>query len=367
MRRRILALSPIPEEGAGCRFRISQFASHLAAAGFDLDIHPLFDTAFFRLVYKRGHYLRKASGLASRTLDRIAAINGRTRADAVFIYREAYPIGPPVFERLIARRGVPIVYDFDDAVYLPNTSDANRVIGFLKKPEKIAEILRLSTHVIAGNTYLAEYARRHSARVTVLPTCVDTSVWVPRDTGPSNGAPLVIGWIGTPTTTPYLLQLRDVLIELARTHAFVLRVSGSMEPIHMPGVHVENIPWTLDREVALFNTCDIGVYPLPDDEWTRGKCGFKAIQFMASAVSVVASPVGVNRDIIADGVSGFLAADNPEWVRKLRMLIENRELRATMGAAGRRAIEHRFSVAANAPKLVSIFETVTNGVHRQAS
>jgi hypothetical protein len=132
--RRILVLSPIPEEGAGCRFRVSQFAPYFQAAGFELTIHPLFDTAFFRLVYQPRRYLRKATALASRTLDRIGVIRGGGPFDAVLIYREAYPIGPPILERLLARRGVPMVYDFDDAVFLPNTSEANRVIAFLKNP-----------------------------------------------------------------------------------------------------------------------------------------------------------------------------------------------------------------------------------------
>lgn len=368
MRRRILALSPFPEEGAGCRFRISQFAPYLAAAGFDLDIHPLFDTEFFRLVYKPGHYIRKTVGLVNRTVDRIAALRNGSAYDAIFIYREAYPIGPPVLERLLARRGVPIVYDFDDAVFLPSTSEANKAIGSLKNPSKIAEILRLSAHVVAGNSYLADFARRHSPNVTIVPTSVDVGEWKPRTTPRTADAPLTIGWIGTPTTTPYLLELTDMFVALARTREFVLRVSGSMRPVEIPGVRVENIPWKLEREVTLFNTCDIGVYPLPDDDWTRGKCGFKAIQFMACGVPVVASPVGVNREIVLDAVNGFLAATRDEWMRKLESLIDDRALGARLGEAGRRTIEQKYSLSANAPRLISVFEQVTGSEvrHRTA-
>ena len=367
MRRHILALSPIPEQGAGCRFRIAQFVPYLRDAGFDLTIHPLFDADFFRLVYQPGRYLRKAAALASRTVDRIAAINRAKPVDAVFVYREAYPIGPPVFERLIRRRGWPIVYDFDDAVYLPNTSAANRVIGFMKNPGKIAEILRLSAHVVAGNEFLAQYARRHNPHVTVVPTSVNVQQWRPRDTPRRDDAPPVIGWIGTPTTTPYLLAMQDVFAELARQQTFVLRISGSVAPVAMPGVRVENVPWSLDREVELFNTCDIGVYPLPDDEWTRGKCGFKAIQFMACGVPVIASPVGVNRAIVTDGLDGFLAADRSEWLGKLSQLISSRETRERLGAAGRRTIERSYSTEAAAARLVSVFEQVTGRVQSQAS
>jgi glycosyltransferase involved in cell wall biosynthesis len=367
MNRRILALSPIPEEGAGCRFRVAQFAPHLSRAGFDLTIHPLFDTAFFRLVYKPGHYLRKTMALASRTLDRIAAVRAGREFDAVLIYREAYPIGPPVIERLLARRGLPIVYDFDDAVFLPNTSEANQAIGSLKNPGKVAEILQLSAHVVAGNSYLADYARRHAKDVTIVPTCVDTTVWRPRQTPRRSGAPLVIGWIGTPTTTPYLLDLKDVFADVAGTHDFVLRVSGSMGPVAMPGVRVENLPWTLASEVELFSTCDIGVYPLPDDDWTRGKCGFKAIQFMACSVPVIASPVGVNREIVTHRADGLLAGAPAEWASSLRELLENAALRDELGAAGRQTIERGYSLEANAPKLVSVFQQVTAEVRRRAS
>lgn len=367
MNRRLLALSPIPEEGAGCRFRVSQFAPHLAQGGYDLTIHPLFDTAFFRRVYQPGHYFGKARALATRTLDRLAVLRDGPRPDAVLIYREAYPIGPPMLERRIARQGIPIVYDFDDAVFLPNTSEANRMIGALKNPGKIAEILSLAAHVIAGNDYLADYARQHAQEVTMIPTSVDTSVWVPRGGPVTPDGPPVIGWIGTPTTTPYLLDLKDALAEVARTHRFTLRVSGSVAPVLMPGVHVENVKWTLDGEVALFNTCDIGVYPLPDDEWTKGKCGFKAIQFMACGVPVIASPVGVNRDIVDDGVNGMLAPTAQAWVDNLRALIDDVGLRRRLGDAGRQTIERHYSLAVNGPKVVAVFDEVTAHVRRRAS
>jgi glycosyltransferase involved in cell wall biosynthesis len=357
---RILALSPIPDEGAGCRFRVAQFRPWLERAGFSLTIHPLFDTAFFRLVYQSGHYPRKAAALVNRTIDRVRALRRREAYDVVLLYREAYPIGPPWLERYLARRGVPMVYDFDDAVYLPNTSDANRIIASLKNPTKVAEILRLCRHIIAGNEHLANVARRYNNAVTVVPTSVDTAVWVPRDTPRPPGAPLVIGWIGTPTTTQYLRELGPVLQDLARTHTFVLKVSGSIDPVSFPGVTVHNVPWQLEREIELFNTCDIGVYPLPDDDWTRGKCGFKAIQFMACGVPVVASPVGVNREIIEDGVSGFLADNGARWKEKLTALLTRADLREQFGRRGQCVVESRYSLGVNAPTVVSIFKQVTS-------
>ena len=348
----MLALSPVPEDGAGCRFRIAQYMPALAAAGIHATISPFFTPEFFRLVYQNGHAMRKSALFLERAFDRLRMVMARERYDVIFIYREAFPIGPALIESMLSRTpGVAVIYDFDDAVYLPNTSDANRPIGWLKWPGKVKTIIGHSDRVIAGNEYLAAYARQFADDVRVIPTCVDTTTFVPRSDAPVSAVP-VVGWIGTPTTVPYLRALQPVLQEVARAHPFVLRVCGAGSPLQMPGVTVDNVPWRLDAEVALFNTCDVGVYPLSDDEWARGKCGFKAIQFMACGVPVVAAPVGVNRDIIEDGVSGLLAADAAEWVEKLGRLLAGPALRARLGMAGRETIESRYSLKTQAPGMV---------------
>ncbi len=153
---RVLALSPIPEEGAGCRFRIAQFIPYLRSVGIDVTLRSLFTADFFHLVYKRGHYLRKASRFATLSLKHLASLRDLSRFDAILLYREMFPIGPAVVERLLAMRGrPPVVFDFDDAIFLPNVSDANRFIRALKAPSKLATIIRHSDRVIAGNQYLA--------------------------------------------------------------------------------------------------------------------------------------------------------------------------------------------------------------------
>ena len=170
----------------------------------------------------------------------------------------------------------------------------------------------------------------------------------------------MIGWIGTHSTTRYLKLLAAPLRRLAATDKFVLRLSGTAEPVHLDGVTTVEEPWRMDREVELFNTCDIGVYPLPDDEWARGKCGFKAIQFMACGVPVVAAAVGVNREIIQDGVNGFLASNEEEWTAALKRLIADPDLRRRIGAAGRRTIEERYSLAVHAPRLASLLSELAD-------
>jgi glycosyltransferase involved in cell wall biosynthesis len=177
----------------------------------------------------------------------------------------------------------------------------------------------------------------------------------------------VVGWIGSPTTAPYVQRLASVLQRARARHPFRLRISGAGVPLDLSGIVGEHPPWTLDREVQLFNTCDIGVYPLLDDEWSRGKCGFKAIQFMACGVPVVASAVGVNREIIQDGVNGFLASSDDEWVEKLGRLLADGGLRRRFGEAGRRTVEDRYSLRIHAPMLAATLRGVAEGSTRPRS
>jgi glycosyltransferase involved in cell wall biosynthesis len=363
---RVLALSPMPEEGAGCRFRIAQFIPYLESVGVEVTLRSLFDAAFFHQVYKPGHYLRKAIAFAGLSVQHLDSLRDAARFDAILIYREFFPIGPAVVERLLTIRGrPPVVFDFDDAIFLQSVSDANRFIRALKAPGKVASIIRHSDHVIAGNEYLAAYARRFSDEVTVIPTCVDTTKFVPSpnafsNNGSGRGLEPTVGWIGSPTTASYVRGLTHVLQRLRERHPFVLRVSGFDEPLNVPGVATEQPPWALDREVELFNTCDVGIYPLADDEWSKGKCGFKAIEFMACGVPVVAAAVGVNREIIEDGVNGFLASTEDEWVEKLGRLLASRELRRRFGEAGRRTIEARYSLQVHAPTLAATLRDVVD-------
>lgn len=361
---RVLALSPIPEEAAGCRFRIAQFVPYLQSVGVEVTLRSLFDADFFNLVYKPGHYVRKTLGFTRLSLKHLGALNGLSTFDAIFLYREMFPIGPALVERLLAiRRRPPIVFDFDDAIFLPNVSDANRFIRALKSPGKVAAIIRRSDHVIAGNDYLAAYARRFSRAVTVIPTCVDTEAFVPSvracsSNGSDGSRAAIVGWIGSPTTAFYVRGLAKVLQRTRQVHPFQLRISGAGQPIEIPGVPIEQPTWSLGEEVRLFNTCDVGIYPLFDDEWSKGKCGFKAIEFMACGVPVVASAVGVNREIIQDGVNGFLASTDDEWVEKLGKLLASPELRRRFGDAGRRTIESRYSLRVQAPMLARTLREV---------
>lgn len=352
---RVLALSPIPEEGAGCRFRISHFVPYLESNGFQVTVRPFYTPEFFKLVYQRGRFARKTAAFARLVARRFRVLGELDQYDVVWLYREAIPIGPPAIERSIVRRGKPIVFDFDDAIFLKNVSEANRIVSFLKNTNRVAEIIHFSDHVTVGNSFLGDYARQFSGNVTVVPTTVDTTRFIPRadrDVLPAGGP--VVGWIGSPTTYHYVEALGPLMKELAGRNRFTLKISGAGKPVHFEGVNVIDAPWSMANEVALFNSCDIGVYPLEDDDWARGKCGFKAIQFMACGVPVVAAAVGVNREIIRDGENGFLASTPGEWADKLERLLVDADLRRRFAIAGRQTIEQRYSLHGAAPVVANI-------------
>ena len=354
---RVLVLSPIPKEGAGARFRVYQYLSALQAHGFEVTVQPFLTPELFQIIYQAGANLRKFSLLMNRTWARWKLLLRRTHYDLFFIYREAFPIGPPLMEMLLAKtKGRALIYDFDDAIFLPNHGGTHQWVGFLKYPQKVSQILRMSTQVITGNEYLADYARGYNKRVNVIPTSIDTTKFVPLPRPNPNGPTLpLVGWIGSHSTARYLQSLLPVLARVATTHPFRLYVVGSATPVRAAGLEVLQVPWALSREVEDFQRCDVGVYPLWDDDWCRGKCGFKAIQFMACGVPVVASAVGVNQEIIRDGVNGFLARTQEEWVEKFRRLLTDPPLRKRMGEAGRQTIEERYSVAVCARRVVDTF------------
>jgi glycosyltransferase involved in cell wall biosynthesis len=286
---------------------------------------------------------------------RLTTLKAIKQYDLVYIFREAALLGPPVFERMIARSGVPLVFDFDDAVFVSYRSPSNGYLSYLKFAGKTKAICRLSSHVMAGNPYLANYARQVNPNVTVIPTTIDTDKYQPRQT--KSASVPVVGWTGSYSTVQHLDTLRDALQRLAERDKFRLRVIGT-PTYQLPGIDVEAMKWRSDTELDNLNAIDIGVMPLPDDAWSRGKCGLKALQFMALGIPTICSPVGVNTEIIQDNRNGFIAATEAEWVGKLSSLIRSVELRERLGKAGRETVEQKYSAKTQAPRVFEIFTSV---------
>jgi glycosyltransferase involved in cell wall biosynthesis len=265
-------------------------------------------------------------------------------------------------ERLLRRTGIPLVYDFDDAIWLTDTSDSNRHWSGLKCSRKTAELCRIASAVVVGNETLGEYARRYNENVWVIPSTVDTEKYSPREHSRSE-QPTVIGWSGSQTTARHLGALAEALRRVAALSCVELRVMGAA--FELPGVQVSLRRWSPESEAEHLRSFDIGVMPLPDDAWSRGKCGMKALLYMAVGVPVVASPVGVSTEIIQDGVNGILAATEDDWVEKLIELIDNVQLRRRLGAAGRATVEARYSLHAQAPRVLQLLNSMASTSQRE--
>jgi glycosyltransferase involved in cell wall biosynthesis len=353
----VLVLSPyLYDTAPGQRFRIEQWARALEEVRFTFV--PFESPALKQVWHAQRQYLTKATELARSIRRRVAMIAGLDGSwDAIIIHRELMPVGPAVLERWLAKRGIPILYDFDDAIFLPDVSEANRRFQWLKWPGKTGDICRLSAHVIVGNDYLKQYALRHTGHVTVIPTTIDTQHYTPKASNDITGTP-VIGWSGSRTTVKHLRSLEPALRELRRLMEFRLAVIGG-DGRGVSGIEVEHRPWNAEGEVADLHSFDVGIMPLPDDAWTRGKCGLKALQYMAAGIPTVASPVGVNAAFIEDGCNGFLAASQGEWVEKLARLLSDSELRRRFAAEGRRTVEARYSAREQAPRFRDLLRRIS--------
>ena len=358
---RILALATHGEAGPSTRFRVLQWTPYLEEAGFSLSVHAFFSAKMTVAFYQAGRPLAKLAAAASGALRRWATLARLAdQADILLIHREVFPLGRRPFWRVLERFPGPVIYDYDDAMFLPQRGDRS-LLGWLENVETPKAAMALSDVVLAGNEFLASYARQHARRVVVLPTCVDTAQFAPRPEARGTHGTPVVGWIGTYTASKYLLGLAPVLAAAARRVPFRLLVVGCHPVPSIPGVEVEQRDWSLAREIADFQRCDIGLYPLWNDTWAQGKCAFKAIQFMACGAPVVASDVGMNRELIEDGVNGFLASTPEAWVETLTRLLADAAQRQRMGLAARRTIEERYAVRAHAPPLLQVLRDVVDG------
>jgi glycosyltransferase involved in cell wall biosynthesis len=312
-----------------------------------------------RILYSTGRPLGKTriflNSLMVRTQDWLRAAD----YDIVFIYREALMTRHLIFEQLFANARARIVFDFDDAIWLPAISDGNRRLGWLKNHDKTRRIIECADMVFAGNQYLATYASQFSDCVQIVPTTIDTNVFKPRPRNERADEPIEIGWTGSATTIEYFRLARGILRRLRDKYGDRVRFKVIGDQTYEDReLGIRGKAWKLASEVDDLGTLDIGIMPLPDTDWTRGKCGLKALAYMALAVPAVASPVGINTEIISDGVNGLLAKDEDEWVEKLSRLIEQPELRAALGQQGRETVVARYSTLSQQENYLMYFNEV---------
>lgn len=335
-----------PDRSPNQRYRFEQYFRHLEANGFQCELSYFIDEEADRYFYQPGHLFKKIK-LQLRSLRvRFGDLRKARNADIIFICREALMLRFTWFEKWFSRSGAKVIYDFDDAIWRLDVSEANKNFGWLKRPGKTADIIAHSHMVFAGNAYLADYARQFNTNVVVIPTTIDTDLYTTKPADHTNKL-VVIGWTGSLTTIKHFEYAVPILLALKARYGQRIAFSVVGDPSYInEELGIRGIAWSAADELAQLHRMDIGIMPLPDDEWTKGKCGLKGLQYMAAGLPAVMSAVGVNTEIIQDGQNGHLAATPDEWIAKLSALIESPELRQRLGTAARTTVEERYSVNA---------------------
>lgn len=356
---RVLFIVPHPIEGPSSRFRVYQYLPYLNAHGVHTCVRPLVSSQQVQALYQQGGTAKKLGltlyAALNRSLDTLRARS----FDIVYILREAFPFGPAWFEQAIAA-GKRLVYDFDDAIWLP-TAVHNNPLDRFRDWNKPAQLVARAQHVVVGSEHLAAFARPHSRSpesVTIIPTVVDAAAYGQGCAQKAKGA-LTIGWVGTPRGSKAFLQpLLPTMQAFAKDYPQVRWRFVGAEPFEVGTLPVEFVRWQLENEVAAIQSFDIGLMPLTDDAFTRGKCGFKLIQYMHCGMPVVCSPVGANCDIVEAGITGLFATQPADWEAQLRQLIEQPQLRAQMASAGQQKAIQQYSLAGQAPRLLQVLQKV---------
>ena len=301
--------------------------------------------------------MAKVLGILGGFVRRLGLLFAVPGYDFVFVHREVVPVGPPVFEWIIAKvLAKRIIYDFDDAIWLANTSEANKIAAGVKWHHKVADICRWAYKNSCGNAFLADYARQFNSRTVVNPTTIDTVCLHNQMRNQAALGRLIIGWTGTHSTLKYLDQVVPVLAKLeAEGLDFEFRVISNQPPALMLRSLVF-LPWRKDTEIADLLGFHVGLMPLEDDFWAKGKCAFKALQYMALGIPPLVSPIGMNTEVVQHGQNGFVCATPAEWEVSLRQLLADVQLRQRLGAAARNTVEQRYSVRANTSNFLALFQ-----------
>ncbi|MBL7982753.1 MAG: glycosyltransferase family 4 protein [Flavobacteriales bacterium] len=348
-----------PDRSPSQRYRLEQFIGHFEANGYSVVYANLLGRLGDRVLYSRGRLFLKLLLLVKAFFRRLRDVWRVKKDDIVIIHREAFLTRGTFFEKALRSRTRHLVFDFDDAIWHMDVSEANKRLSWLKDPSKTDRIIAMADLVIAGNDYLAEHARAFNSKVVVIPTVIDTARYRPMHRPRADGR-ITIGWTGSLTSVAHLALAVPTLRKVQQRFGerVVFRVISD-RVFEAEGLHVENVRWNSATEVEDLAPIDIGIMPLPDNEWSRGKCGFKGLQYMGMGKAVVLADIGVNKVIVQHGVNGLLAATSIDIETHLVHLVEDAELRTRLGAEARRTVEDRYSVNAWKDVYIRHFQELT--------
>lgn len=338
---KIMYFTKYSRKGASSRLRSYQYFPYFEKNGIEIEVYPLFDSGYLENLYQ-GKKVKK--DILKAYLKRFVKLLSIKKNSKLVIEYELFPYLPAWFEHVLKLRGINYAVDYDDAVFHNYDLNNNRLIKWCLH-DKIDKVMRYSSVVVAGNHYLEEKAKSSGAgEVHQIPTVVDTDRYpVKSEYNMDAGSKFIVGWIGTFSTFKYIKQILPVLEEVASEYPLVLHIVGAKGEL---GTSVEThfIPWTEDTEARSIRNFDVGIMPLDDTPWERGKCGYKLIQYMASGIPVIASGLGVNNEIVKQGINGFVANTLTEWRDVLLYFIHNRNRIPEMGKEGRKTVEKKYSL-----------------------
>ncbi|MBX2967385.1 MAG: glycosyltransferase family 4 protein [Cyclobacteriaceae bacterium] len=355
---KVLFLIPYPLDNAPSqRFRFEQYFGMLADNETKHNTQVFLSQRDWTQLYQPGKNGLKIWMLLKGFLKRSLLLFKIPFYDFIFIHREAAPVGPPVFEWLIAKVfRKKIIYDFDDAIWLTDKKNENALERFIRFRSKVGLICNWSYKVSCGNEYLCNYTKQFTKNVVLNPTTIDTEfLHNPEKFHKKPSDKITIGWTGSHSTLKYLKQIELVLSDLEQKYPQLqfLVIADKAPDLNLQ--RLVFIPWSKETEAGDLAQIDIGIMPLPDDDWSKGKCGFKALQYMAMEIPCVVSPVGVNTKIIEHGVNGYHATTAEEWIQYLEALIHDAALRKKMGEEGRKKVIDQYSVLSNTSTFLSLF------------
>jgi glycosyltransferase involved in cell wall biosynthesis len=354
---RVLFLTRYPHAGASSRYRVHQYVPHLETLGVRCDVQSFMDDDMYRLSFTEGHMANKVWMALKATARRLMKLRRFREYDIVYLQRELFPFGPPLIERYLKRHSAVLVFDFDDALFIKKPSRYNPLATWLRSAEKTLELFRLADCVAAGNDWLRDRAAEHASRAVTVEVAEDTGR-IPMHAPHTNNRPVTIGWLGSKSTVKYLRELEPVLQAIASEYPEVrFQIMGGGE-FFMPGVPWVRREWSLSGELEALAEFDIGLMPLPAEDWARGKSGGKARTYMAAGVVPVCAAIGYNLQLIRHGETGFLCASLSEWTDCIVNAIEDAALRQRVAQAARYEIETRFSVTGQAQLLRNLLDDV---------
>ena len=359
MKKILFIASHRPDRAPGQRFRFEQYFSFLEKNGYKCELSYFITEKEDKILYQRGKYFQKALIAWKAFKIRFGNILRKNDYDIIFIFREAYLTGSVFFEKQFDKSKAKLVFDFDDAIWHLDVSAGNKMFAFMKNPGKTGYIISLCDIVFAGNQYLADYASKFNKHVVIIPTTIDTNEYAPLPV--KNKDTVTIGWSGSITTIKHFEFALPILRKLKAKYGSRLHIKVIGDASYRnEELGITGIGWKRDDEVKELSEFDIGIMPLPDDEWANGKCGLKGLQYMALEIPTIMSPVGVNTEIIKDGINGFLASETDEWVEKITRLIENADLRTSMGKAARKTVIDHYSVESQKNRYLEYFSQLTS-------